>query len=203
MRQEQALSSFPRPSCPFSAFVCACARAYVREGGAPPLAQYNATLALRFFACPKGEILRFKHSATIASATKRRCRQHVVPMVLLLPVSVLKQKPFPAAPKRCTTQAKETCAPKRPGCGSTNFPRCDKVCADSRHFFTRSAACGALVKEGSGPIEGVVVVKGFAPVVPRAGCRVSTVLAQDHFYSDLCCLPSTCQTQASSMEMID
>ena len=29
----------------------------------------------------------------------------------------------------------------------------------------------------------------------------STVLAQDHFYSDLCCLPSTCQTQASSMEM--
>ena len=31
--------------------------------------------------------------------------------------------------------------------------------------------------------------------------KLSTVLAQDHFYSDLCCLPSTCQTQASSMEM--
>ena len=30
---------------------------------------------------------------------------------------------------------------------------------------------------------------------------VSTVLAQDHFYSDLCCLPSTCQTQALSMGM--
>ena len=47
--------------------------------------------------------------------------------------------------------------------------------------------------------EGIGIVQAWAG--SRLGLTPSTVLAQDHFYSDLCCFPSTCQTQASSMEM--
>ena len=47
-----------------------------------------------------------------------------------------------------------------------------------------------------------VLLPSRCSILQRIASGSSTVLAQDHFYSDFCCLPSTCQTQASSMAMI-
>ena len=47
-----------------------------------------------------------------------------------------------------------------------------------------------------------LLLSSVCGTLQRIASTSSTVLAQDHFYSDFCCLPSTCQTQASSMAMI-
>ncbi len=69
----------------------------------------------------------------------------------------------------------------------------EKSSATTRRSNTRAAARGTRDLRNSKP-------RGNVALQARLS---STVLAQDHFYSDFCGLPSTTQTQAKSMLMMD